>query len=68
MSDKIKLFNHELKECEKKPEGIPRTLCQLSVFAEKHPKLAKLMVDVACSAMRTGIKHPKIIKAVSRLI
>jgi len=56
------------KACMDKPEGIERSLCQLTYLAEKHPELARIGTKILCRVALVTEKHPELIKLVRKLI
>jgi len=61
-------FPPSYSECKDKTEGLPQTLCNAMVFAEKHPKTAEASVGLMCSALKVAAKHPKLIRTARRFV
>lgn len=49
-------------ECARKARGLPRTLCNAMVFAERHPRTARFATRIMCSALQEAEKHPRMIR------
>lgn len=65
---KADAFEQTYPECAGRSPGMARTLCQMSIFAEKNPKLAGVVADIGCSALKTSMRHPKLMRSASRFL